>query len=255
MYFALFVVRTPLVYDLLMKPFIYAFVLLLVATPARAQDFYASFVVGADTILADNYEVSGEPGGLSGGGTAPFFGVRLGGAIGSWWGAEIEVAQSLETKQTFETPAYRQLSTSIGSSQPYVTFAGPRITTVSAATYVTPSVWVLRSVGERLDLVFLGGVSFNRSATEQTIEGLPGFVLPARGILDLGVSGSWTTAILPFPQPPITSETTTYDVGAVAGFEARIRFGEHLRVVPGIRLSDIRSDWSVRPSVAVAWAF
>jgi hypothetical protein len=49
--------------------------------------------------------------------------------------------------------------------------------------------------------------------------------------------------------------TVQYDRGVVAGVDARIAVGEHLRLVPSFRMQAMSGAWALRPSVGVGWTF
>jgi hypothetical protein len=108
---------------------------------------------------------------------------------------------------------------------------------------LTPAAWVTLATGSRLDLRFLAGAVFERTSFEERTR--IAFPLPA--------------GIPPQLLPPIAREqtlnVTTYRVGPLVGAEGWIAFGDHIRVVPGVRLSSAQAGWSLRPSAALAWTF
>ena len=98
--------------------------------------------------------------------------------------------------------------------------------------------WVAQPVGSRVDLVYLGGIAFNRIVED--------------------ISFQFTRRIVGIVVPNST-RTITYDVGPVAGIEARIALTDHVRLVPGVRLQSLGGNaaqgWLVRPSAGLSWQF
>jgi hypothetical protein len=50
-------------------------------------------------------------------------------------------------------------------------------------------------------------------------------------------------------------ETTDYDTGVTVGLEGAIGMTEHLRIVPGVRMLALDSQWIIRPAVGLQWRF
>ncbi len=99
-------------------------------------------------------------------------------------------------------------------------------------------------VGDRVDLVYLGGVGFSRVVRDVEIGGSGPVPLAVRG---LPVSASYRT------------RTTQYGAGPLVGIEARIAMTDHARLVTGVRLhapsQALLDGWVLRPSVGLAWSF
>jgi hypothetical protein len=103
-----------------------------------------------------------------------------------------------------------------------------------------------QELSERVSLVYLAGMAFNRSTfeSESRFEILPlppGFPLPP-GITIPGIL-------------PTTTKTVMYGVRPLAGIEARIGLTEQVDLVPGLRLHGIDNGWLLRPAVGLAWNF
>ena len=100
--------------------------------------------------------------------------------------------------------------------------------------------WLRQELGDRVDLVFLGGVSFNRTEVEQSI----------------GISDNRFAMFLPGPS---SIESDRYGVGPVVGVEAVIDLSDHAAMTGGVRLHGMNGDglggWLIRPSVGLRWTF
>jgi hypothetical protein len=110
------------------------------------------------------------------------------------------------------------------------------------AITVSTLAFARQAVGERVDLVYLGGLGFSRVVHE----------------IEFGIPRSFLAADRPFV-PSYKTRTTQYGVGPVVGVEARIGMTEHARLVAGVRLhalgQSLVDGWLVRPAVGLAWAF
>lgn len=214
--------------------------LLFGASPAFGQSIYVGAAAGSDTFLTTKFE-TGQFTQPQSGGTTPVVALRTGIALGERWGAEVEVAHSL-TLERNETVDFLSSSAFLVGTFP-VRFPPPsfRVESEQALTAVNTLAWVSYPVNGRLDVVVLAGASFQRSETEQRFAvDFPQIFLPGSAVFTLA---------------PASTRVIAYDVGPLVGIEGRIRFGEHLRLVPALRLSDIASGWSVRPLVGIDWVF
>lgn len=229
------------------------FALCMAATPSFAQ-VYIGGAAGIDTTLVNKVEVDGQPQSDSGG-TAPALAVRAGIGLGERWGAEIEVAHVLTIEQR-DTAARDSLSPSfvsvIGPVEPFVWRSTLHIDSEQQVTAVNALGWVSHPIGGRVDLVFVAGAAFNRTEIERRYRfepvvppGFPGFP---------GIPGLPPRPVLIDFEPQVT-RLISYGVRPLVGIEARIAFGNHLRVVPGFRMSSVGVGWSLRPIVGVAWMF
>jgi hypothetical protein len=226
----------------------------LAAASARAQSAYVAGTIGADVSRVSHTDgnfYSSSPDGsetLSGS-------VRVGSAIGSSWGVELEFVQSGRSHDQI-TPVVSPLAT-INSPTPaqVITLPGG----VASFTLDSPNVipirfvqsdirqshsdldaliWARQAVGGSVDLVYLGGVAFSRQRTE--------------------ISQNFPTIILFAPLPPnsaFRSTTISYGTRPLAGVEGRIRFTSHVRLIPGVRLQGIADGWLLRPYVGLGWFF
>ena len=214
--------------------------LLFAASPAFGQSIYVGAAAGSNTFLTTEID-AGQFSQPETGGTTPVFAVRGGIALAERWGAEVEFARSLtiERDETVDFPSVPvSLGGIVGVGFPRPSF---RVESEEALTAVNTTAWVSYPLNARLDIVVTAGASFQRSETEQRLSvDFPQLVFP----------GAPTLTVL-----PDSTRVTTYDVGPLVGLEGRIRFGDHLRVVPSLRLSDTAGGWSVRPAVGVDWVF
>jgi len=230
-------------------------IVVLFAASARAQSAYVAGTIGADVSRVSHTDanfISSSPEGnetLSGS-------VRVGSAIGSNWGVELEFVQSGHSHDQV-TPVVSPLATSTPPTPaPVITLPGVSYTFTSNSPNVIPVrfvqsdirqsrsdldalVWARQAVGGSVDLVYLGGVAFSRQRTEIT-QNFP-------TILQL-------LAPLP-PNSAFRSTTITYGTRPVVGVEARIGFTSHVRLIPGVRLQGIADGWLLRPYVGLGWFF
>lgn len=217
----------------------------LCAAPVQAQGPYVGASVGADLARFSSAEGYDNPAT----GEAVSWALRLGGPIGSRFGAELEFArpEEIESDQNPDIRILNLLSGLIGPSTTSIPNVGTTIfppinftvRTAQRNTTLTASVWARQEVSPKFSMVYLGGVGFNR--IEQRYEydfGGGGRILPA------------LPTIL-----PRSTRTTQYGVGPMAGVEAHIGMSDHLRLVPGVRMHAFNSGWLVRPAVGVAWQF
>ncbi|HEY6361557.1 MAG TPA: hypothetical protein VIX63_10665 [Vicinamibacterales bacterium] len=225
------------------------------ASPTFAQ-VYIGGAVGLDTTLVTSFESAGalQP---DRGGTTPALAVRAGIALGQRWGAEVEVAHAFTIERSDTSDGsilaagarapVRITWTSVGDfgidAFPPIRFAPTfHIESEQQLTAVNALAWVSYAMSSRIDLVLAAGAAFNRTSVEQRVRFepvlLPGF--PAGLPIDLFAP---------------SMRVVNYGVGPVVGVETRIGLGDHLRVVPALRMSTAFSGWSVRPTVGVAWMF
>lgn len=105
--------------------------------------------------------------------------------------------------------------------------------------------WYAQPLGDRLELAFMGGVSFLRTEFTQSQR----VTVPALALIDPHLIGG----LVP------STTTTEYSVEPIVGMDVRIRLTDALSVVPGIRLQSApaggRPGWLVRPSAALRYGF
>ena len=236
---------------------------LLAAPSAFAQSAYVGAAVGMDVSRFSGAESEFAGGSLQPGGEALAFSLRIGTRVGQNWGVELGFTRpsEVESENTFSSPILLSrltfpsvgASTSISSS-----FAGSSRLERRDSTLDTVA-WMAQPVGSRVDLVYLGGIAFNRTVERNTfafryafgIDALPPQVFPQAEVARL----------LPGPTGPNSVRATTYGISPVVGLDARIALTDHLRVVPGMRLQGISggtngsAGWLIRPSVSLMWQF
>jgi hypothetical protein len=209
---------------------------LLTATSATAQSPYAGGSVVFDIVRLSgsrDFDTSGD--GESVGGA-----VRVGTSIGERWGVDLEFARTGDIESQ---PDVRILGDTFPTITPIpAIFPQPEINTRRQSSMLTTTLWGRHEAGDRLDLVYLGGVAFTRTETHLRIE-IPGFPIP------LPIGGVIR------PAQVIEQEAVSYGTGVAVGLDGRIRMTERLRLVPGVRLLGVPGGWVVRPAIGVHWMF
>ena len=127
-------------------------------------------------------------------------------------------------------------------------FPPPQIAIRSQLSTVTTTAWWRQEITDRFDLVYHGGAAFTRTALDTRVEYRPGEV-PARP----GVTVP--TRLFPEGFQLYTEEAVAYDTGVVVGVEGNIAMTDHLRLVPGLRLTAVTSRWILQPAVGLHWRF
>jgi opacity protein-like surface antigen len=211
------------------------------ASPAAAQSTYVGASLVGDLarfskIDYDDDEFARIAGGeTSADGEALGFNVKIGREIGERWGLEFEFARTgeFESRTSIALPAV--VRETLDLRIPYYGFEyeAERSHTMFAAL-----AWVRQDLGDRVELSYLGGISFNRVETEQEYTG-PRILI----------------------YPPVTVpgyETIDYGVGPSVGVEAAIKIGS-AAVTTGVRLQSAigasRGGWMIRPNVGMRWTF
>lgn len=179
--------------------------------------------------------------------------LRVGTSLGDRWGVELEFARgaTLENESTGGPrilPAFPAGILTFSSSTPGgISPAAPIVLNFRqrlAQRHQTLGAvaWIRQPVGSRVDLVYLGGVGFWRTAREQ----------------EFSFAGPLSPAIAIVPRSQVT-RTTSYGAGPLAGIEARIGLTEHVHLVPGIRLHGVGdvegTGWLLRAGVGLGWFF
>jgi len=212
----------------------------LIAVPTFAQSPYVGASVGMDVSRFDRVEAAGFND-VTAGGEVVAFSLRLGTAVRENWGVELGFTRpsklERESNRGFPIPLLANASAPIGIGIAIPAFEATtrverRNTTLDALA------WVAQPVGSRVDLVYLGGIAFNRIVEDINFQ----FTRRIVGIV-----------------VPNSTRTITYDVGPVAGIEARIGLTDHVRLVPGVRLQSLGGNaaqgWLLRTSAGLAWQF
>jgi hypothetical protein len=222
---------------------------------AFAQGPYVNASVGVSVSRFSRFQETGTSG-ISPGGEPASWALRVGSPLGARWGVELEFVRTLESdsKDTFDLlrglPAglnggiftsLEFVPTGSGSTSsglfPLLPFdISVRVREQQSA--IVPTVWFQSDVSQRVAIVFLGGVAFNRLATDT----------------EFSVAGAdpGLLARITFPAPTRSIE---YGTSAVAGVEARIGLGDNVQLIPGVRLQGLTDGWSVRPAVGLGWQF
>jgi hypothetical protein len=202
--------------------------LFLAATTASAQSAYVAADVGADIARVSHSDTAFASGG-SGGSEVFSWDLRVGTSIGSAWGAELGYVRSLSDR----------------SNQPFaipLATVGPQIALPVNFSIVARHhrssfdavAWARQHAGA-IDLVYLGGLSFLRDRTDISTN-----------------LGSPVPVAIPVR---FGGNTITYSTHPLVGMEARVKMGDHARLMPGIRLQGIGDGWLIRPYVGVGWMF
>ena len=216
------------------------------SAPAAAQSPYVSASLGVDVSRFDSVESPGTS--SEAGGEAMAFSLRLGAPLGARWGVELAYTHPSEiesnTSLGYPIPYLTGVTTSlpggIGGLAPPSVILPPfdfGIETERRNTTLDTVACITQTAGSRIDIVYLAGLSFSRIT--ETVS----YSFPVR----LGIA-----------LPATSTRTTTYGVGPVAGFEARIGLTDHVMIVPGVRLHAIggtTNGWLVRAAAGLGWTF
>ncbi len=228
-----------------MKRVLWALVGGLLAAPAWAQSPYVAGAIGAEIVRSTSVESSGSTFD-NGNGESWSGALRVGALVTPRVGVELEFLRAAAIENSGNGPIYIAADlprTVVGSLVPDAAIF-PIISqqTRMRTNTVSTLAFVRQAVGERVDLVYLGGLGFSRVVHE--IE----FGIPRR--------------LLAAGQPVVPSRstrTTQYGVGPIVGLEARIGMTEHARLVAGVRLhalgQSLVNGWLVRPNVGLGWMF
>jgi hypothetical protein len=217
------------------------FVCTLCCAPAWAQT-YAAAAVGAD--LARSYEsTSGAFTSSNGNGEVVNWGLRVGTAISSQFGVELEFVRPGEIEIANGPIIYAAATlpdlAALGLPSTAI-FPSPDVRSRQRNSTWNTSAWVRKSLTASADLVFLGGVGFSRVVQE----------------IDYRFVGSPLAQGLP---RTTSTRTTSYGVGPLVGAEARIHLTDHVLVTPGLRVQSLGNNAGgglvIRPSAALAWSF
>jgi hypothetical protein len=212
-----------------------------VAGPASAfaQGPYVGASIFADVVRTSHTDSGFDSDG--GSGEAVGIALKVGTPIGSNWGVELEFARPSSINSTedrvFPLPAV--LSPEMLAALPDVApgiyppiFPFPvAFETRDRHTTLSAVLWATQNVSDRVALVYLGGVAFNRFEREY---GYAFEIAPAL-----------------FSR----SKTTVYGTKPVVGFESWIGLTERITLMPGVRLQGVHDGWSVRPAVGIGWSF
>lgn len=214
------------------------------AAPAAAQNHYVGASLAGDIarftrtsslqeiLVVDDESPDGEALGL---------GLSGGTTLGERWGIDLEFVWPARIEHTIRRrfpvtlPAPIPLPGPIPIPIPSLDF---EIAASQRHTTLTASVWVRQEVSDRLALAYLAGVTFSRMEFEQS--------------LNFGILQS-----LPVPMPRI--DVVEHGVGPAIGVEGRVKLGDHVAIVPSMRLHAVKlagdSGWLMRPAIGARWLF
>ena len=231
-----------------MKRVLCAFVGGLLAAPAWAQSPYVAGAIGAEIVRSTSVK---SPGSTfdSGNGESWSGAIRVGTLVAPRFGVELEFLRPGAIDG--DGPVYiaadipravvgRLVADGLVADAAIFPIISQQ--TRARATTVSTLAFARQAVGERVDLVYLGGLGFSRVVHE----------------IEFGIPRSLLAAGRPVV-PSYRTCTTQYGVGPIVGAEARIGMTEHARLVAGVRLhalgQSLMDGWLVRPSVGLAWTF
>jgi hypothetical protein len=224
------------------------------AVPSSAQSHYVGGAIVWDIARFTTVEIAGDnPAGIltgdqSADGEVVAGSVVLGTALGDRWGIEIEfVRGGLIENSSSEELSPRVIPVVPIPSPPSTTLPIPvfglETSSEQRHTTVAAMAWIRQEVNPDFDLVYLGGLSFNHTDLTQR------FRLTGDRIL-LGILG-----LSPFPD----TDVDAHSVGPVVGVEGRWKLGDHVAIVPGLRVHGVsaggRTGWLIRPSAGLRWRF
>lgn len=203
------------------------------AAPALAQEPYVGVALVGNIVRSSGFgDADGETLGWS---------LRAGTPIGERWGVDTEfvypgAVDSTTSIEPFLTGA-RFVSPSPGLLSLPTLFQESRS---SRHSTLSATGWVRQRAGDRTELMYHGGVVF--ALFERTLQvrypELPAF-----------------PGLPPIRLPNIDTSTRSYGVGPLVGMDARVRMTDHLRLVPGVRLTGFDGLLIVRPAVGLHWVF
>lgn len=227
-----------------------AFVGGLLAAPAWAQSPYVAGAIGAEIVRSTSVRSAGSTFD-SGSGESWSGAIRVGTLVAPRVGVELEFLRPGAIESDHDGPVYiaAEIQRAVVGSLVADGLVGdatifPIISqqTRTRTTTVSTLAFARQAVGERVDLVYLGGLGFSRVVHE----------------IEFGIPRSLLAAGRPFV-PSYKTRTTQYGVGPIVGAEARIGMTEHARLVAGLRLhalgQSLVDGWLVRPTVGLAWTF
>ena len=241
-----------------MRPAIILLICCVSATPASAQT-YVTGLLGADLIRstridAGPFEIP------NGDGETLSTALRVGTALGERWGVELEVALGgeIERETTFRPPI-NLLAGTTGSlfNLPFTLVPEAVIFPPITLEYsyeleqehvtISPAAWVRQSLSGSIDLVYLGGLTFSRTESEQSV---------SMRRLAVSVPGITVPLIAPNPQ---ATKSTAYGIGPMAGIDARWSLADHVMLVTGVRMQGMKTGsgdaWLIRASAGLGWMF
>lgn len=210
------------------------------AGAAFAQGPYVGASIFADVVRTSHTESGFDSDG--GSGEAVGFALKVGAPLGASWGVELEFARpsAITSAEDLVFPLPAVLSpeqlAALADVAPTIfpppTFPVPiAFETRDRHTTLSAVLWAMQNVSDRVALVYLGGVAFNRVEREY------------------GYAFDFAPTLFS------RSRTTVYGTKPVVGFESWVSLTDRLTLMPGVRLQGVHDGWSVRPAVGLGWSF
>lgn len=206
---------------------------LFLSSPVLAQSVYVVGAIGGGVVRAGRTATDGLQMPAADGETASGAG-RVGVALNERWGVELEMARGGWIQHNTILDTRRILAPDFFGVFDAVFEVSSRDRVATVSTVAT----VRQPISGSTEFVYRGGVVFHRTNTD---------VRTTQTMNSLGRS----------ERVEQTSRTRSvwYGAGPVVGFESHVRFGEHLRFVPGIRMYGMDALWLIRPSAGLGWTF
>jgi hypothetical protein len=206
------------------------------AVPALGQPTYVNGTLLGELTRSAHTDVAGIDDAPSADGEALGVSARVGTAVGDRWGVELEFVRSSAIERESRRSANRVPIPFPGPipAVDYTFHLRHRVTSVDTLA------WLRQYVTNKIDFVYVAGVGFHHVAQKLTVDFEPPRITD-------GLIG----VILTIP----STETVSYRVGPVVGFESRIAFTDHAALVPGVRLHGIAGTLIVRAGAGVTWTF
>lgn len=219
---------------------------LAVATPAAAQSTYVGASLVANVARFTNVDTGDGRSQITDAtssidGESLGFNVRVGRALGERWGVEFEFARSGEIENSSSQIVSPPIVWPEFTGIPPIPNFGFGIEREQQHTSFGALLWVRQSIGDRLELSYLGGVTFTKTEIEQDFR-----VTDARLM-------QRATSLVP------NYSVDEHGVGPAVGLEADIKVSESAAITTGVRMQGLnvsgRNGWLVRPLVGLRWRF
>lgn len=209
---------------------------LLAASAAQAQSAYVAGTVGADVSRFNRVESNLQPS-TSADSEVVSESLRVGAAVAPSWGVELEFVHSGQSHAQTPVSILPLLATALPPNISLPIGAFQTDVRRSHADFDGVA-WARQRVGDKVDLVYLGGVAFSRERVEVSQ------TFPTLGV-----------AFAPIPGGVFRTTMINYATRPLVGAEARIGLTSHLRLVPGLRVQGLAGGWLMRPYAGLAWFF
>ena len=209
--------------------------------PASAQSPYIAAAVGIDVSRLDRFE-GPFTNDVRPDGEAVAVSLRVGTAIGRRWGVDLAYTRpdqvTREASQGFPIPLLTAIPEGGLVDGALAPLYGSRYRVSRRNSTIDISGWAAQRVGDDVTLVYMAGIAFAR-VTEK---------------FEFGDGPRVAGLIVPGP-----TITTTYGMGPLVGWEARIALTDHVFVVPGVRLAGVSGPsgdgWLFRATTGLGWRF